>query len=199
MKSTARVAIALLTLLADLPAPLAAMAGPGAPPGWMIAGSKPGDYDFGTEHVEGSEGRQSAFIRAKGGTPADGFGTLMQSVKADAYIGQRLRVSARLKSQDAYRLQLWFRVDGPDPKKMAAFYNMDDRPITGSTDWRRYDIVLDVPPGSTFLNFGFFLAGGKGEGWADAFALEAVDKSVPVSAQPRATVSSKPVNLSFDQ
>jgi hypothetical protein len=199
MKPAANVAAALLTLLVSVPAPLGALAGPGAPAGWYITGSKPGDYDFGTEYIEGSMGRQSAYIKAKPGATAGGFGTLMQTVKADNYLGQRVRVSARLKSTAADRLQLWFRIDGPDPKKSLAFYNMDDRPVTGTTDWKRYDIVLDVPPSSIFLNFGFFLSGGKGEGWADAFALETVDKSVPVSAPSLAAVNGKPFNLNFDQ
>lgn len=198
MKPTAHIAAVMLTLLASLPVPFVALAGPGAPDGWYIAGSKPGDYEFGTEHVEGSDGRQSAYIKAKPGATVDGFGTLMQTVKANNYLGQRVRVSARLKSADARHLQLWFRIDGPEPKKSLAFYNMDDRPITGTTDWKRYDIVLDVPSNSTFLNFGFFLSGGKGEGWADAFKLETVDKSVPVSVQ-QWTVPSKPTNLNFDQ
>lgn len=194
MKSTVA---AMLTLLVSLPAP--AWAGPGAPDGWYIAGSRPADYEFGTAHIEGSDGPQSAYIKAKPGAAADGFGTLMQTLKADNYIGQRVRVSARLKSADAPRLQLWFRIDGSEPRKSLAFYNMDDRPVSGTTGWKRYDIVLDVPPASTFLNFGFFLSGGKGEGWADAFRLETVDKSVAVSARQWAAAPSRPINLNFDQ
>jgi hypothetical protein len=189
----------MLTLLVSLAAPLTALAKPGAPDGWYIAGSKPGDYEFGREHIEGSDGLQSAYIKAKPGAAADGFGTLMQTLKADNYIGQRVRVSARLKSVAAPRLQLWFRIDGSEPRKSLAFYNMDDRPVSDTTDWKRYDIVLDVPPGSTFLNFGFFLSGGKGEGWADAFKLETVDKSVAVSARQWAAAPSRPINLNFDQ
>ena len=89
---------------------------------------------------------------------------------------------------------MWFRVDAQG--KMLRFYNMQDRPVTGTTAWKRYEIVLDVPPGSTTLNYGFFLAGGRGKGWADSVTLEQVDKATPVSefAPPR-----KPTNLNFDQ
>src|ERR1700742_5318355 len=67
MKPTAHIAAFMLTLLASLPVPFAALAGPGAPDGWYIAGSRPGDYEFGTEHIESSDGKQSAYIKAKPG------------------------------------------------------------------------------------------------------------------------------------
>ena len=185
-----RFAIAAALLLAT-----SAFAGEGAPTGWFTAGSRPSDYLFGTEHVEGSAGKQSAYIQARPNASHDGFGTLMQTIKADDYIGQRLRLSARMKTEDAPAFQMWFRVDGSN-NKMLSFYNMQDRPVTGTTGWKQYDIVLDVPPGSTTLNYGFFLQGGKGKGWADATSLTQVDKSVPVSNQ---TVSRRPVNLGFDQ
>jgi hypothetical protein len=169
-------------------------AGVGAPTGWFIAGSKPADYEMGSEHVTGSAGKQSAYIKAKPDATGNGFGTLMQTINAEDYVGQRVRLSARMKSQNASGFQMWFRVDGQG--KMLRFYNMQDRPVTGTTDWKRYEIVLDVPVGSTALNYGFFLAGGRGEGWADSVALEQVDKATAVSefVPPR-----KPTNLNFDQ
>lgn len=198
MKHFAPFAAALLTLFIGLSAAPAASAGPGAPNGWFIAGSKPGDYAFGTEHVEGSEGKQSAYIKAKPGATADGFGTLMQTVEADNYIGQRLRVSARLKSDAVDQLHLWFRIDGAD-KKMLRFNNTQNQPVSGTSAWKRYDIVFDVPSGSTFLNYGFFLQGGKGEGWADSFVVEKVGKDVPVSTNQSAPPHNSPTNLNFDQ
>lgn len=188
---TYKVAILAAALAMAMPA----LAGEGAPNGWFIAGSKPGDYLFGTEHVEGSAGKQSAYIQAKPGASPAGFGTLMQTIKADDYLGQRLRLSARMKSQDVAGFQMWFRVDGSD-RKPVRFYNMQDRPVTGTTEWKRYDIVLDVPPGSTTLNYGFFLAGGKGKGWADSTSLTQVDRTVPASDQSQ---SRRPVNMDFDQ
>ena len=109
---------------------------------------------------------------------------MMQTIKADDYKGERLRLSARMKSEDVAGLQLWFRVDGADNRSVR-FYNMDDHRVTGTTGWKQYDIVLDVPAGSTTLNYGFFLMGGKGKGWADSFSLTPVDKSVPECADRR--------------
>lgn len=173
-------------------------------PGWFVAGSKPANYNFGTEKVAGSAGNQSAFIKAKPGAAADGFGTVMQTISASNYVGQRIRLSARLKSQDATSLNLWLRIDGPKnattgyPTSLG-FYNMQDKPVTGTSDWKRYDIVLDVPDNSVTLNYGFFLSGSKGAGWADSFTVERVGKDVPVSSLPPAPLAAGLVNGSFDK
>lgn len=198
MKRASNIAIGLLMLLMSLCVSLAAQAAPGVPAGWYVSGGKPSDYEFGTERVEGSESQVSAYIKAKPDATAGGWGTLAQIIKADNYIGQRLRLSVRLKSEAVNRLQLWFEVDGAN-HGMITYNNMDDRPVTGTTDWKRYDIVLDVPPNASFIDFGFFLQGGKGEGWADVVKLEKVDLSVAITENTRTRDLSSPTNLSFDQ
>ncbi len=177
-----------------------ALAGPGIPLGWDGSGIGLKDYEFGTEMVAGAG--KAAYVKARPGAASDGFGDLFQCVMADNYIGKRLRLSARLKGVEASGEQLWMRVDGPanvkdGPRSALSFYNMADRPIKGTTDWKRYDVVLDVPAGSTMICYGFFLAGGKGEAWADGFSLEPVGRDMAPSrnmATPKA-----PVNLGFDQ
>ena len=167
-----------------------------APKGWIVAGSTPDDYEFGTDVAKSSDGTKSAFIKSKPGAQGGGFGTLMQMFAADDYRGGRWKLSARMRTEDAKKAQLWMRVDGPE-RKMNAFYNMDDRPVTGDTDWRTYEIVLDVAPDSVAVAFGFFVYG-TGQAWADDFRLERVTTAVPVSskAQQRANA---PTNLSFDE
>jgi hypothetical protein len=167
-----------------------------APKGWIVAGSAPGDYEFGTDAQKSSDGTNSAFIKAKPAAKESGFGTLMQMFAADDYRGGRWKLTARMRTEDARKAQLWMRVDGPD-HKMNAFDNMDDRPVTGDSDWRQYEVVLDVAPDSVAVAFGFFLAGG-GKVWADDFRLERVTTAVPVTSksaqQPRS-----PANLGFDE
>ena len=76
----------------------------------------------------------------------DGFGTLMQMIAADDYRGGRWKlIRAHAHGRRARRRRLWMRVDGPD-RKVNAFDNMDDRPVTGDSEWKRYEIVLDVAP-----------------------------------------------------
>jgi RNA polymerase sigma factor (sigma-70 family) len=103
---------------------------------------------------------------------------------------------ARRRSMDRWRRRgRQPEVDGPD-KKALSFDNMDSHPVTGTTGWTRYEIVLDAPPDSVDIAFGFFLKG-SGKVWGDGFKLEKVDATVPVTFAgpplPRA-----PVNLDFE-
>jgi hypothetical protein len=168
------------------------------PTGWNVAGSAPKDYEFSRDGSTAASGHFSALIASKVGEASNGFGTLMQTIAADNYRASRVRLSGFLKTQDAGRAQMWMRVDGSD-KNVLSFDNMDARPVTGTTDWTRYDIVLDVPSESIGIAFGFFLAQG-GKVWGDNFKIEKVDTSVPVTSpatkvQPR---PKEPVNSDFE-
>ncbi len=166
-----------------------------APYAWSIAGSAPTDYEFAMDATTAASGVKSALITAKPGARSDGFGTLMQIIAADDYRGGRWRLSGYLRTDAAKRAQIWMRVDGPD-RQILSFDNMDSRPVTGTTSWTQYDIVLDVPSASTDIAFGFLLIA-SGKVWGDSFKLEKVGATVPVTsagpALPRA-----PANLDFE-
>lgn len=129
----------------------------------MIAGNAPTNYVFAVDKATPVSGSRSASITAKPTATSDGFGTLMQMIAADDYRGSRFRFSGYLRTGNADRSQMWMRVDGPNHQALA-FDNMDSRPVTGTTGWRRYDIVLNVPQNSVDVAFGFLLAG-RGEVW----------------------------------
>ena len=169
------------------------------PTGWFVAGSAPNDYEFSRDTSTAQSGQSSALIAAKSGVASTGFGTLMQVIDAENYRGGRWRMSGYLKTSGVARAQMWMRVDGPD-KKILAFDNMDSRPVRGTTSWSRYEIVLDVPPDSIDIAFGFFLIQGSGRVWGDSFKFEKVDSTVPVTAPtPAAPVLSKePINTDFE-
>jgi hypothetical protein len=162
----------LTTAIAVLALTLAA-SGLALAPKWIIAGSAPADYEFATDSVPLS-------ITAKEGGSAHGFGTLMQKLAAEDYRNGRWRLSARMRTEGASRAQMWMRVDGSD-HKVLAFDNMGWRPVLGTTDWKTYQIVLDVPDDSDAIAFGFLLSG-SGEVWADGFRLERVNGTVSTTA-----------------
>jgi len=168
------------------------------PTGWIVAGSSPKDYEFSRDLTTASSGHYSALIAAKPGVVPTGFGTLMQTINAENYRDGRWRLSGYLKTSNATRAQMWMRVDGPD-RKVVSFDNMDARPVTGTTGWTRYDIVLDVPSDSVDIAFGFLLTQG-GKVWGDNFRLEKVAAEAPVtSPATAATVLPKqPVNIDFE-
>lgn len=172
------------------------------PQGWIRAGDHPGDYEMRMDPGAGRTGKASATIKGKGPSPA-GFGTLMQSIEAGEYKGKRLRLSGWVKAAGIGEWAgLWMRVDGPTPPgssfpAMLAFDNMQNRPIKGTSDWKRHEIVLDVAPEATFISFGILLSG-AGQAWIDDLSLDAVGKDVSVTGQGLQGPNKKPVNLDFE-
>jgi hypothetical protein len=164
------------------------------PAGWSFGAARPDAYETGVEAGGSSPGGKIAFIRVK--TTDQGFGTIQQSINAEAYRGKRLRLSGQLRSEHAGSAQMWMRVDGSDGRA-TGFDNMNDRPLTGDHDWQRCDIVLDVPDNANFIAFGFLLSG-SGTAWADNFKLETVGNDVPTTniLQP---YRSTPANLDFSE
>jgi hypothetical protein len=57
---------------------------------------------------------------------------------------------------------------------------MQNRPIQGTRDWQKYEIVLDVPAKSTGIFFGILLEG-KGQVWLNNVRFEVVGRNVPTT------------------
>jgi hypothetical protein len=57
---------------------------------------------------------------------------------------------------------------------------MQNRPIKGTQDWAKYDVVLDVPNDSVGIYFGILLVG-KGQVWLDNIHFEGVGSNVPTT------------------
>ena len=169
----------LLAGLASPPAGSTARAQ--VPKGWHVAGSHPNEYEMVVDQATKHGGVASATIRCKEANPSNGFGTLMQTFKADKFRGKRLRLTGFVKSRDvADWAGLWVRVDGTE-KTALAFDNMMDRKIEGTTEWTKYSIVLDVPEDAAAIAFGL-LMGGKGQVWVDDLAFDVVGPDVASTA-----------------
>jgi hypothetical protein len=170
------------------------------PQGWYRAGNHPGDYEMATDPKGGREGKACAFIRGRSAQP-QGFGTLMQNIEAEEYRGKRLRFSAQVKAAGIVNWAgLWMRIDGPpqagsNTPMMLGFDNMQSRSIKGTADWKRYDVVLDVPNEARVIAFGILLAG-AGQAWMDDLQFETVGTDVPVTGT--GALAKKP-NLSFQR
>jgi hypothetical protein len=165
--------------------------------GWQVRESAPHSYEVGVDDRTRSEGTRSGYIRSR--PHASGFGTLMQTIKADVYLGQRLRLTGRVKTNRVEGwVGLWMRVDAPNGDVLG-FDNMNDRRIQGTTGWTAYDVVLDVPSSATSIAFGVLLDG-PGQTWLDDVVLTVVTDAVPTTALP-ADIDDPParaVNLDFE-
>jgi hypothetical protein len=167
-----------------------------APAGWFLAGSNPAGYRTGVDRATAYEGRPSAYLQSN--APAvDGFGTMMQSIDAEAYAGKRVRLRALVESQDVTSWAgMWMRVD--KQKTAVAFDNMQGRAITGTHPWSTYDVVLDVPQDATSISFGVLLTGG-GKVWVNHVTLEPVGNEIQVTAPAPGQLSKTPANLNFNE
>jgi len=85
--------------------------------------------------------------------------------------GKRARFSGYIKTEGITTgfAGLWWRVDGASG--VLAFDNMQDRGVTGTTDWKRYDIELPVAADGKNINFGALLTG-NGTAWFDGLSVE---------------------------
>lgn len=181
------------------------------PEGWVKAGSAPESYDMGIDKGAGQNGKNAATIKSID-KKIKGFGTLMQKCLPDNYLGKRVRMTGYLKTKDVSDWTgFWFRIDDQKGShESLGFDNMHDgkkdRSITGTTDWTKYEIVLDVPLCASSFAYGALLSG-TGQIWFDNITFELVDNSVPTTGEEKESQIRRtyplpikePVNLDFEK
>jgi hypothetical protein len=186
---------------------------PRLPPAWVLFGSIDGQeaYDFfgGVDTVVKHGGDRSVTFFAIDVTKDD-HARLAQRFMADRYRGRRVRFSAYMKTNKVNGWAgLWMRIDTVE-KVGWAFDDMEDFEVTGTTDWQRYEIVLDVPVEAAAVYLGAHLYG-RGQVWLDDCRFEVVGDEIPVTdgnrlrggrdrthSLPR-LMEDEPVNLDFEE
>lgn len=148
---------------------------------WFLAGSHPQEYEQGIDSSVTYHGKKGGYLKAKA-VQLGGFGTLMQMFKANDYRNKRMRFSAVVKSEGVEDWAgLWMRIDGPKQGETFGFDNMHNRPMKGTTDWQKYEVVLDVPQESVCVAFGLLLVG-PGQVWLNDVEFEEVSADVPTTS-----------------
>jgi hypothetical protein len=165
------------------------------PKGWGGGGR---DYKMAIDRTVAHGGQASALLKSVAPKPS-GFGTLVQTFKAEKYRGKRLRMTGYIRSQAVTGWAgLWLRIDGPRGEPLG-FDNMQDRGIKGTSDWKKYEIVLDVPDSAQEIAFGMLLTG-AGQAWMDDLDFQVVGTDVPsTGSKPKAGPTPAPLNLDFEQ
>ena len=167
------------------------------PPGWFLAGSRPAEYETGNDPKMTYRGGPSVYLKSIAARTT-GFGTVMQKLDVEQYRGQRVRLSGFVRGNNITGWAgLWMRVDRASGGRSLSFDNMQDRPITGTADWTRCDVVLDVPEASGGLYMGMLLSG-AGEVWLDDWKIEPVPTTVATTDR-RARLPVEPQNLDFEK
>ena len=90
------------------------------------------------------------------------------------------------------------RVDGDFNGKMLGFDNMWNRPITGTNDWTKCEITLNVPKEATAVAYGVLL-GGKGTVYFDDVNFEIVGDAIAGENHMKTPqMKNAPENLDFE-
>ena len=179
------------------------------PTSWFKAGDKPQSYEMGIDKDAGQDSKNAATIKSID-KEIKGFGTLMQDCLPGKYLGKRVRMIGMLKTKDVSGWAgLWLRIDTKTPIKAVVFDNMragkKDNSVKGTTDWKKYEIILDVPANASNIAYGALL-NGTGQIWFDNLSFEIVAPVILTTGIERETTSStysshqkEPVNLDFEK
>lgn len=165
------------------------------PDGWRVVGNARQKYRAGLDPTVVREGRPAGLLESKERDIEGGrFGALMQSIEAKKYLGSRLRLSAWVRCQNVRGwVGLWLRVDGRS-EKVLEFDNMEARPLKGDLDWKRVEVVLDVPRHALSIHYGMLMSG-SGRAWLSGMKVETVSKEVPTTKAREEGLPLEPVNL----
>jgi hypothetical protein len=183
------------------------------PAGWRFYGPTDGQppYDFigGTDSEIKRGGNYSAGFFAIE-VSRDDQARLTQRFLSERYNGKRVRFSGYVKTYMVSEWAgLWMRIDTAS-KQSYAFDDMEDRPVSGTVDWTRLEVVLDVPDNAVTIYFGLHMFG-RGQVWLDDCKFEIVGNEVPVTNQNRLLgghkrrfsipefLPNEPVNLDFEE
>ncbi len=150
------------------------------PTGWRISGGAREQFRKRGDASVLHEGRPTSRL-APVADSASGYGTWMNNLFASPYHGKRIRVSAYLRTVGAtQRADLWARVQAVDsPGDGAGLVGQFIR-LPATSEWQRYEIVLDVPRNGAWIQYGVGLAG-SGMLWFDRATLEVVNRDVAVT------------------
>lgn len=169
------------------------------PKGWFEAGSSKKSYKMGIDVGSGQSGNNAATIKSKS-NKINGFGTLMQNSLPDNFLGKRVKMSGYVKSENvANWAGLWLRIDQKNKDFAISFDNMKNRAIKGTTEWKKYEIVLDIPLDATNMAYGALLSG-VGQIWFDNISFEVVNDTIEVTSESKQKFMplSEPSNLNFE-
>ena len=162
-----------------------------APQPWRKNGAQPAVAQCGGGVDSALQASGTANLTLKCEATVDGFVGVMQRIDPDPYRNRRLRFSALVKTEGIEGWGgLWMRVDDVG-KPGAAFDNMQNRPLQGTSGWTNYSVVLDASSNAQGVFLGTLMSG-KGQLWISDWRLEIVGTDVPTTALTPETAGQPP-------
>jgi hypothetical protein len=142
------------------------------PKGWVKDG-KVDHYEFKVV-PGGHDGKNSVTIKSSSTTLQSHSAFIWQNSLPTNFLGHRVKMTAFLKCQNiSDTAGLWFNVLHSPTQVLET----DEHFLTGTTDWKKFQIVLDIPKGTSNLNYGAYISG-TGQIWFSDISFVIVDKSI---------------------
>lgn len=140
------------------------------PLNWESFGNK--DYKIYTDSTFAKSGKYSVVIENNGAT--SNFRALAINLPKN-YNGKLIRLSGFIKTENVTGgyAGLWMRID-----PLIGFDNMNERGIKGTTDWKQYEVYLQLNPKETDKIVIGGLLVGKGKMWLDDLKVTIDDNSL---------------------
>jgi len=135
----------------------------GKPRGWAIYGGE--GYQATTDSSQLKSGKYSACLEYKEGQI--GFKSFAYTLPFN-YQGNKITLSGYIKTEDVSDgfASLWMRID-----PSVGYKDMSNQGITGTMEWTRYEISMDLDPEiTTQIDVGGYLSG-KGTMWLDDLSV----------------------------
>jgi len=132
----------------------------GKPKNWAEFQRQP-NYTISLDSINVRSGKYAIAIEFTGDSA---YFQAVQFVLPNNYEGKRITLSGYIKTENVSGgyAGLWMRID-PE----IAFNNMRQNGITGTTDWKRYEIAVDMNPAKTQQIILGGLLAGTGKMWLD--------------------------------
>ncbi|QBD76430.1 sigma-70 family RNA polymerase sigma factor [Ktedonosporobacter rubrisoli] len=168
--------------------------------GWTISGDRK-YFNYHLDRNTSYTGKLSLAINQQG-TEHKGFIQLKhEDIAADPYRGKHMRFIAFLKAEEVKTAGFVLSVEAPplDPEENfpAIYTTRSPKPIKGTYDWTRHELVIDVPDRAIAIRL-IFSMWRKGKVWLDGLSLEIVDGNVPLTGT-KLLLQRYPLNLDFSQ
>ncbi|WP_242307555.1 AraC family transcriptional regulator [Bacillus cereus group sp. BfR-BA-01331] len=162
---------------------------------WILAGQNPNKYILCTENITKYEASRCLYSTEK---DTLGYGTVLTFLNEKLYSGNRVKFSGILMGEHVNSYAgLWIRAES-DTLDLFGFDNLYPHSLFGTTSWKEYHVVLDVPKDCNTLSLGIALRG-SGKVWFKEMNLGIVDPTVPLTRSKKNRILLEgPTNLNFE-
>ena len=155
---------------------------------WSVFGN--GDYKITYDQSITQSGKTAAAIESTSDNVT--FNALAYSIPAD-FGGKKIKLTGYIKTENVAGgwSGLWMRID-----PQVAFDNMQSRGITGTTDWKQYEIELPLNSNAKTVVIGGILSG-TGKMWLDNLEVTIDGKSLDKA--PEKELTKPQLDKEFDE